>query len=450
MKFKLVESKEDIKKFVDKFGKDTYEEFKKSTQRLKNAGMSTDILVYVKDEDMTKSKLDKILFNLKNRIQTKDDTTELAGEYKYLGEGKGYKVYQPLDALASMNLGVGTGWCTTGRYGHAGEKNCKPSESDAKEHFEDYTSKGIDLYYFLDSKTMEGEYAIALYPITLEVDQFINNETYIESTNFEIFNKEDKIDYNAIEKLPIDLIPKLEIESHQTENGVLIDGTKLIKAKKDIKKVEIPNSVTIIGVAAFYKCKELKDITIPNSVKFIEGLAFTDCIKIKKIIIPESVEYLGLYTFSGCSSLESITLKNNKLKQIEQGTFEGCYNLRNIEIPDSVNKIKLNAFDSCNNLGRIDIPNSVKEIEKNEFKDCNKLTIYCPKGSYAEEYAKENDIPYKNTITEEFINEKLEPLDPEEEDLSDSDILISQDPYDIKKYLESCIAMKLLYLPAED
>lgn len=109
MRFRLVESKEDIKKFVDKFGQDTYEEFKKSTQRLKNAGMSTDILVYVKDEDMTKSKLDKILFNLKNRIQTKDDTTELAGEYKYLGEGKGYKVYQPLDALASMNLGVGTG-----------------------------------------------------------------------------------------------------------------------------------------------------------------------------------------------------------------------------------------------------------------------------------------------------------------------------------------------------
>lgn len=39
------------------------------------------------------------------------------------------------------------------------------------------------------------------------------------------------------------------------------------------------------------------------------------------------------------------------------------------------------------------IPNSVTEFDSKIFTDCDKLTIYCHKGSAAEEYAKENNIP---------------------------------------------------------
>ncbi len=33
-------------------------------------------------------------------------------------------------------------------------------------------------------------------------------------------------------------------------------------------------------------------------------------------------------------------------------------------------------------------------IGTDAFKDCHKLTIHAPAGSYAEQYAKENNIPY--------------------------------------------------------
>ena len=104
----LNESKEDVAKFIQKFGEDTYELFKKSNQRLKNKGISTDLTYHIKHTD--KKDLDAILLNLQNRAITKDDNlTELAGDYEYLGEGKGYKVYKINDVIASINFGSGTG-----------------------------------------------------------------------------------------------------------------------------------------------------------------------------------------------------------------------------------------------------------------------------------------------------------------------------------------------------
>ena len=104
----LNEAKADIDSFINKFGEDTYELFKKSNQRLKNKGISTDLTYHVKHTN--KKDLDAILLNLQNRAITKDGSlTEIAGDYKYLGEDKGYKVYKINDVIASMNFGAGTG-----------------------------------------------------------------------------------------------------------------------------------------------------------------------------------------------------------------------------------------------------------------------------------------------------------------------------------------------------
>jgi len=131
----LDEAKQDIQNFIDKFGEDTYELFKKSTQRLKNDGRTTDITYYVKN--VSKKELDDILSKLERRIKpgansSGGDDSGVMGKYKYFGEKDGFKVYQPLDAQASMDLGYMTGWCTTGSYGHAGESNYKPSLEHAK------------------------------------------------------------------------------------------------------------------------------------------------------------------------------------------------------------------------------------------------------------------------------------------------------------------------------
>jgi hypothetical protein len=52
------------------------------------------------------------------------------------------------------------------------------------------------------------------------------------------------------------------------------------------------------------------------------------------------------------------------------------------------------AFVDCRNLTDITILNRTTRIGCSAFWDCHKLTIHAPAGSYAETYAKENNIPF--------------------------------------------------------
>lgn len=228
--------------FRDKFGQETLNNFDKAKQRLINNGYSTDYGQYLK---MDPEELNNLILSLyddkkdaqkKRIIQGKDK--EIRGEYNYIGQFGGYKIYEPLDVQASMDLGVNTGWCTTGRYGHYGHPEFTPSIEDAEEHWNDYTKQGIRLFYFLNPKTMYGEYAIALYPNVLELNEVIKN-IHIKSANFEIYNAEDKLDYEIIDKLPLNKLPKIIIDYDKIEK---ISGTPIaldLLSIEEVKKLPI-------------------------------------------------------------------------------------------------------------------------------------------------------------------------------------------------------------------
>ena len=262
----LNEAKADIDSFIDKFGEDTYELFKKSNQRLKNKGISTDLTYHIKHTD--KKDLDAILINLQNRAITKDGSlTELAGDYEYLGEGKGYKVYKINDVIASINLGAGTGWCISGRYEHYGEKNYKPTREEAEKHWNSYASRGIKFYFFI------GKYdklALALYPETFILDKIIG-DTFVNKTNCEIYNEQDDLDYDSFSSLPVDLIGETIIfEVIKAENHLYIKDNVLVKCDDWIENAVIPDGITKIADHAFSSCDDrLKTVTIPDSVTSI-------------------------------------------------------------------------------------------------------------------------------------------------------------------------------------
>ena len=362
--------------FIDKFGQDVFNNFEKAKQRLKNNGFSTDYQQYLKK---TKEELIDFLASLyddekdsqKKRIILGTDK-EIRGKYNYLGEKNGFKVYQPLDTMASIDLGVNTGWCTAGRYRHYGHPEFTPSLDDAKKHWDEYTSKGVKFYYFLDPNTMYGEYAVALYPEVLKVN-IDNGEYFIKRTNVEIYDAEDSLDYSLLNKLPLDLIPEKIICEYDELKEVEIEDEVLIKYRGQDSEFTIPDGVVSIEENAFYGCDSLKSITIPNSVIFIGNGAFSWCKSLRSIVIPNNVTFIGKEVFCGCESLESVTIQNG-VTSISNSAFNGCYSLTSIDIPNSVTSIGDEAFSGCRSLKSVTIHTGVTSIGNYAFYECVVLT----------------------------------------------------------------------------
>ena len=202
------------------------------------------------------------------------------------------------------------------------------------------------------------------------------------------------------------------------EQGILFDKDKaiLIQAPGMLTGTyAIPDGVTAIGNYAFYDCSRLICVTFPDSVTNIGAYAFA-ATGLTSLNIPDSVTTIGESAFAGCKKLTNVIIPSG-VTTIGQGVFNNCSNLANVTIPDSVTSIGLVAFYNCTSLTSITIPNGVTSIGYRAFKNCTNLTsanipdsvteigeeafdsgtnltIYGANGSYAQQYAEANGIPF--------------------------------------------------------
>jgi uncharacterized protein YjdB len=137
-------------------------------------------------------------------------------------------------------------------------------------------------------------------------------------------------------------------------NGMLMDGHDAVSSSNS-SELTIPEGVTAIGNRAFANCGELKSVVIPKEVGIIGAYAFVDCVNMTNVIVSEGVTSIGSYAFGAENSW-------------------GYKNLQSVTLPDSVEEIGTSAFGNCS----------------------DDFVIICPKGSVAEEYAKNNSLDYQN------------------------------------------------------
>lgn len=144
---------------------------------------------------------------------------------------------------------------------------------------------------------------------------------------------------------------------------------------------------------AFSGCRKLETISACTGVYTVEANAFEGCVRLKEINLT-CVTQIGNGAFMGCERLERITL-GGSLKKIGARAFAGCDSLKSFEIPDGTAFIGDRAFEGCRGLDSIYIPASVTHIGEKAFAYHKNFVILCDKGSFAEQYAKENDIVCK-------------------------------------------------------
>lgn len=148
--------------------------------------------------------------------------------------------------------------------------------------------------------------------------------------------------------------------------------------------------------------KEDESYIVPDSTKYIDSYAFNHA-QVKTITLPNTVVSIGNHAFVW-STLTNITLSDS-LQTIGTGAFNTC-NLSSVVLPDHLISIGEFAFASNSNLSNVAIPSSVTSIGYGAFLDIGGRSstadssdhsapaLIVTAGSYAEQYAKDNDLSY--------------------------------------------------------
>ena len=100
---------------------------------------------------------------------------------------------------------------------------------------------------------------------------------------------------------------------------------------------------------------------------------------------------------------EILTSGDYRYTLLEDGTAEiatYCGSEKQLVIPSqldgyAVTAIGDHAFYRYESLTSVTIPDSVSAIDDSAFSGCDELTLTVARGSYAEQYCKENDLKYQ-------------------------------------------------------
>lgn len=125
-----------------------------------------------------------------------------------------------------------------------------------------------------------------------------------------------------------------------------------------IEEISFPNNLKTDTDwdRTFEHCTNLKSIVIPNDVISLHG-TFESCTNLTNVQLPSTLEELGSGTFKECTNLTELSLPNNLTSITGSLVFCRC-GVKNIELPNSLIEVDLNAFTNCN-LEEILIPDSV-------------------------------------------------------------------------------------------
>lgn len=120
-------------------------------------------------------------------------------------------------------------------------------------------------------------------------------------------------------------------------------------------------------------------LTIKEGTQAIDKNAYANHSELKEVNLPDSLEEIGFSSFSRCVNLNKINLPKN-LTRIGPEAFKFCKSLKHIEFPENLYKIGQDAFRCCEGLESISIPDSVLTIGTLAFGNCDGLkSIKLPK-----------------------------------------------------------------------
>lgn len=157
--------------------------------------------------------------------------------------------------------------------------------------------------------------------------------------------------------------------------------------------IENGEDATITGMAS----TQLTKLKIPSEVagrkvveigaRAFQGGAF------QTATFPDDLKTIGFCAFEGCANLKRVDLPR-RLKTIGPLAFQACRNLTKVSLPNGLEKIEDSAFADCDALKSLHLPSSLQQIGTAPFSGQTTLTVIA--GSYAQGWAAaQNDCQYR-------------------------------------------------------
>ncbi len=200
--------------------------------------------------------------------------------------------------------------------------------------------------------------------------------------------------------------------------------------------VDLPGTLKSIGAYSFQNCTALSSVSIKEGTSYIARGAFCQCNALEEITLPSTITFVGSEyhtngkgTFQDCERLHTVTLKEGQKDAVMgYNVFKNCKSLRTIKIPGNYVEIRHGAFDrdssmvtaelekstnssvsqklgnnvfaNCSSLISLKLPTTVSSIGRDLLANSPKATLVSKTGSIAQEYAKQNHIPFSTKIPE--------------------------------------------------
>ena len=131
---------------------------------------------------------------------------------------------------------------------------------------------------------------------------------------------------------------------------------------------------TTLPIRALYDCYRLDTLFLPDGLELLDYMALAECVNLKNIEIPASVQEIGDRAFENCRMLNTVTFNGENLSRIGNWAFFQCLQLQNITIPEGVTEIGYAAFYGCAYLNEVTLPSTTQQLGDQAFASCSRMT----------------------------------------------------------------------------
>ena len=154
-------------------------------------------------------------------------------------------------------------------------------------------------------------------------------------------------------------------ESGKAKYQVYKDHAVLVEYSGVDKVLTIPETVEGVPVTQIGR-------SAVGKINIFSNSGYTP---VREVVLPDSIEKIGMKAFYCCFDLEKITL-GSSLKQIGPMAFEACEALEKLDLPAGLERIESCAFEGCSNLREAVLPGTLVYLGEGVFMGCSALESF--------------------------------------------------------------------------